>query len=189
MVDQAKDRSDEELMAAYVAGDAGAFSALFDRYAPMLLRIMRRQIRNADDAQELVQQTFLQLHRARADFDTRRRLRPWLMTIAYNLKREYFRRRMRRPEAPLEYEPPASERGGHPVERHDEAKRVRRALEKLPAGQRDVIIMHWFEEMSFPDVAEVLGLSVSAVKVRAHRGYKVLRSVLEQDVTERDPVT
>ncbi len=182
-------KSDEELMAAYVGGEANAFGELFERYAPMLLRIMRRQIRNQDDAQELVQQTFLQLHRARNDFQQGRRLRPWLMTIAYNLKREYFRRRMRRPEAPLEYEPPASERGGDPLERQDEAKRVRAALETLPAGQRDVILMHWFDEMSFPDVAEVLGLSVSAVKVRAHRGYKVLRGLLEQDVTKRESAT
>lgn len=170
-------------MAAYVGGDTAAFGDLFDRYAPTLLRIMRRQIRSQDDAQELVQQTFLQLHRARNDFQQGRRLRPWLMTIAYNLKREYFRRRMRKPEAPLEYEPPASERGDV-LERKDEARRVRAALETLPEGQREVIVMHWFEEMSFPDVAEVLGLSVSAVKVRAHRGYKVLRKVLQQDVTK-----
>lgn len=179
--------SDEELMAAYVGGRADAFGTLFERYAPMLLRVMRRQIRNGDDAEELVQQTFLQLHRARNDFEPGRRLRPWLMTIAYNLRREYFRRRMRKPEAALEHEPPASERGGDPLERHEDANRVRAALEMLPAGQRDVIVMHWFEEMSFPDVAEVLGLSVSAVKVRAHRGYKVLRQALEGDVTTDDP--
>ncbi len=182
-------RSDEELMAAYVGGDTAAFSDLFERYAPLLVRIMRRQVRNPDDASEIVQQTFLQLHRARNDFQQGRRLRPWLMTIAYNLKREHFRRRMRKPEVPLEYEPPASERGGDPVERKDEAMRVRAALASLPAGQREVIIMHWFEEMSFPDVAEVLGLSVSAVKVRAHRGYKVLRKLLEQDVTEHGRTT
>ena len=182
-------RSDEELMAAYVGGETAAFGELFERYAPMLLRIMRRQIRSGEDAQELVQQTFLQLHRARNDFDQGRRLRPWLMTIAYNLKREHFRRKMRRPEAPLEYEPPASERGGDLVERKDNAQRLRRALQHLPDGQREVIEMHWFDEMSFPDVAEVLGLSVSAVKVRAHRGYKVLRQVLEHDVTDHEAAT
>jgi RNA polymerase sigma-70 factor (ECF subfamily) len=182
-------RSDEELMAAYVSGDAEAFGELFERYAPTLLRIMRRQIRSGDDAQELVQQTFLQLHRARNDFEQGRRLRPWLMTIAYNLKREFFRRRMRKPEAPLEYEPTDDSDSRDPLERKDDAQRVREALEKLPEGQRDVIVMHWFEEMSFPDVAEVLGLSVSAVKVRAHRGYKVLRRVLEQDVTDHEPPT
>src|SRR5262245_45057401 len=172
-------KTDEELMAAYVAGDKSAFEELFARYAPLLVRMMRRQLRQPEDAEELVQQTFLQLHRARRDFEQGRRLRPWLMTIAFNLKREHFRRRTRRPESALDYEPPASERGDR-LELHDDAERLRGALDKLPEGQRDVIVMHWFEEMSFPDVAEILGLTVSAVKVRAHRGYKALRQVLEQ---------
>jgi RNA polymerase sigma-70 factor (ECF subfamily) len=172
-------KSDEELMVAYVAGDDGAFRELFTRYAPMLLRMMRRQIRQQEDAGEIVQQTFLQLHRARNDFQVGRRLRPWLMTIAFNLKREYFRRRKRRPEAPLEFEPPASSRR-HPLERRADIQRLRRALDTLPEGQREVIAMHWFEELSFPEVAEILGLSVSAVKVRAHRGYQALRKALER---------
>jgi RNA polymerase sigma factor (sigma-70 family) len=178
-------RSDEELMEAYVAGDEAAFSQIFARYAPLLLRMMRRQLRQAEDAQELVQQTFLQLHRARNDFEHGRRLRPWLMTIAFNLKREHFRRRTRRPEAALEYEPPASERGDR-LELTEDAQRLQSALDTLPDGQREVIIMHWFEELSFPDVAELLGLTVSAVKVRAHRGYKALRQVLEHDMPGDD---
>ncbi|MEM9694910.1 MAG: sigma-70 family RNA polymerase sigma factor, partial [Myxococcota bacterium] len=134
--------SDEELMRAYVAGDDAAFSELFERYAPMLLRIMRRQLRD-EDAQEIVQQTFLQMHRARNDFDTTRKLRPWLMTIAYNLRRELYRRRGRKPEAALEVEPVADDHGDL-VERASEAARLRRALLELPAGQREVIEMHWF---------------------------------------------
>jgi RNA polymerase sigma-70 factor (ECF subfamily) len=173
-------KSDEELMTAYVAGDEAAFAELFGRYAPLLVRMMRRQIRIEDDAVELVQQTFLQVHRARLDFEEGRRLRPWLMTIAFNLKREYFRRRKRRPEAPLEFEPPGSDPGRrHPVERRADIQRIRAALETLPDGQRDVIVMHWFDELSFPEVAEILGLTVSAVKVRAHRGYQALRKALE----------
>jgi len=174
--------SDEELMATYVDGKKSAFDELFERYAPMLLRIMRRQVRNQDDAAELVQQTFLQLHRARHDFDTSRKLRPWLMTIAYNLKREYFRRRKRKPEAPLEFEPEEAPRSD-PLDKRERALRVRNALEKLPQGQREVIAMHWFKEMSFAEVAEVMGLSLSAAKVRAHRGYRALRALLEADVT------
>jgi RNA polymerase sigma-70 factor (ECF subfamily) len=180
-------RTDEELMAAYVAGDQAAFAELFQRYSPLLLRALRRQIGNEADAAEIVQQTFLQMHRARNDFDTGRRLRPWLMTIAFNLRREHFRRRGRRPEAPLEVEPTAPDRGD-PVERAGEASRLRAALATLPAGQREVIEMHWLDELSFPEVAEITGLTVSAVKVRAHRGYKLLRQALET-VTGDDPGT
>ena len=61
-------RSDEELMAAYIKGEESAFRVLFERHSPMLLRVMRHQLRRPEDARDLVQQTFLQLHRSRFDF-------------------------------------------------------------------------------------------------------------------------
>ncbi len=79
-------------------GDHAAFKELFERYSAQLLRMMRRQIRSDEDARDLVQQTFLHLHRARYDFRLGSALRPWLFTIAMNLRREYFRRQARRPE-------------------------------------------------------------------------------------------
>ena len=173
-------RSDEELMAAYVAGDRSSFDELFRRYAPILLSVLQRQMRSPSDARDLVQQTFLQLHRARRDFDQKARLRPWLFTIALNLKREYFRRQKRRPEAPLELDG----RSDPAVLPHDFTKdeldrTVRRAVDQLPADHREVIVLHWFEGLSFPEISAVVGASVSAVKVRAHRGYVALRKLLE----------
>src|SRR5689334_12688038 len=93
--------SDEELMAAYVAGDTEAFRALFARHAPSLLGMMRRHVRSPDHANDLLQQTFLQLHRARLDFRPGSELRPWMYTIAMNCVREHFRRLGRRRESPL----------------------------------------------------------------------------------------
>jgi len=172
-------KSDEELMSAYAAGDAAAFRELFERFAPILLSMLRRQLRSDEEARDLVQQTFLQLHRARNDFRPGARLRPWLFTIALNLKREYFRRSVRRPEAPLEldgrHDPAVGPRG---VEQLDAAREVWSALDRIHADQREVIVLHWFEGLSFPEVSEVLGVSVSAVKVRAHRGYVALRALL-----------
>jgi DNA-directed RNA polymerase specialized sigma24 family protein len=103
-------RSDEQLMAAYVAGDGAAFRVIFERYAPVLMRAMLRELYVREEANDLVQQTFLQLHRARADFDAGQKLKPWIFTIAMNLKREYFRRKKRRPERSLDAETPTSAR-------------------------------------------------------------------------------
>ena len=103
-------QADEVLMTAYRAGDRNAFDALFARYAPRLRQMLSRRINRAEDVADLVQQTFLQLHRARADFREGAKLRPWLYTIALNLARQYFRRKGRRPETGLgEFEP--AERG------------------------------------------------------------------------------
>jgi RNA polymerase sigma-70 factor (ECF subfamily) len=171
--------SDEELMQAYQGGNAAAFDELFARYASVLLGVMQRQLRTPEEAHDLVQQTFLQLHRARHDFRADAKLRPWLFTIALNLKREHFRRVKRRPESELVLDghgdPGAA---AHDVERYEAANTLARALEKLPAAQREVIELHWFGELSFNEIAKLLGASLSAVKVRAHRGYTSLREAL-----------
>ena len=166
-------------MAAYVAGQAAAFSVLFARYGPRLLRVMSRGVSRPSDVQDLVQQTFLQLHRARHDFRPGAKLRPWLFTIALNLKRQYFRRAGRRSEASLAQEgvPEPVAITGDP-ERDLRSARVRKALDGLPEAQREVIALHWFEGLSFREISEAVGASVSAVKVRAHRGYEKLRRAL-----------
>ncbi len=152
---------------------------LFARYAPALLALMRKQVRRDEDAQELVQQTFLQLHRARADFRPGSPLRPWLYTIALNLRREHFRRRARRPEDSRELTDREVPRSQQPDIGADEtSKQVRAALARLPANQRLVIQLHWFDGLPFSECAAIVGASVSAVKVRAHRGYKRLKDLL-----------
>jgi RNA polymerase sigma-70 factor (ECF subfamily) len=174
------DPSDEALMAAYVGGRKAAFGELFERYAPRLRRLLGRDLARAWDVDDLVQQTFLQLHRARRDFRADGKLRPWLFTIALNLKRQYFRRHGRRPEAPL---PEAESAGPVAPDGNPEAAirdaQLRAALDELPVAQRDVIVLHWFEGLTFREIAPVVGASQSAVKVRAHRGYQRLRSALQ----------
>lgn len=166
-------------MTAYVAGDAAAFRVIFERYAPLLMRAMLRELYMREEANDLVQQTFLQLHRARADFDPDQKLKPWVFTIAMNLKREYFRRKKRRPERSLDAEStiePAVDALG--VAQVEARRTLARVLGDLPPDQREVIELHWFDGLEFPEVAQVVGASVSAVKVRAHRGYVRLRQAL-----------
>lgn len=177
-------RSDEQLMAAYVAGDKAAFKLLFDRYAGLLYGMAKRRLGSDDDARDVVQQTLLQLHRARGDFRPGARLRPWLFTIAMNLVREQYRKRKRRREQSLEGSaaPPPQASADDPSEGEGEqrarAARIRAALESLPAQQREVIELHWFEESPYEEIAQVVGASVAAVRVRAHRGYERLREIL-----------
>jgi len=165
-------------MAAYVKGDQSAFRELFDRHSPVLLRVMRHQLRKPEDARDLVQQTFLQLHRSRLDFREGAPLKPWLFTIAMNLKREYFRRAGRKPEAPLSTDGPEPAMSPRGQERVDAQEELTFALEKLPEDQREVILLHWLSGIPLPEVAEMVGATLSAVKVRAHRGYAGMRRAL-----------
>ncbi len=164
-------------MDAYVAGDRSAFARLFERYASTIRGLLGRRIKSAALVEDLVQQTFLQMHRARFDFKPGSKVRPWLFTIAMNLARSHLRRDQRSPFSESEHEG-ASE----PTQLRDqERKEMRRLLASLPAAQREVIVLYWFEGLSFPEISEQLGASVSAVKVRAHRGYNALRAKIEEE--------
>lgn len=168
--------NEKQAMRMYVQqGDRAAFEWLFREYSPRIHRyILRRTQGQRLLADELTQQTFLQLHRARADFDLSRPLRPWIFTIASNLVRQHARRSLRRPETLVDpLDGPTT--SVQPDVSTPEERLLRRALDELPDSQREVIVLHWFEQMPFPEVAEVVGASLSAVKVRAHRGYKRLR--------------
>ncbi|RLB57283.1 MAG: hypothetical protein DRJ42_00870 [Deltaproteobacteria bacterium] len=183
MADAGKSPTDEELMAAYVGGDHAAFRVLFDRYAPMLLRMARRRLSSEEEAREVVQQTFFQLNRARNDFRQGAKLRPWVVTIAMNLVREHYRKRGRRKEASLEA---AIHTVGveqtDTLEEQERAQQLRTALAQLPESQRTVIELHWLQEMPFSEVAKVVGAKEGAVRVRAHRAYKKLKELLEKEL-------
>jgi len=167
-------------MAAYADGDHAAFHELFERNAPLLTRVVRAQIRSDEEARDLVQQVFLQLHRARRDYRKGDPLRPWLFTIAYNLCRDRWRAAGHHHDVPIEQAPPAADQASAAdlLQERQRANRLRAALVALPDDQRRVIEMHWFAELPLPDVAAALGVSLSAVKVRAHRAYERLRKNL-----------
>ncbi len=175
----ASGHDDEALMAAYVAGDQPAFRALFDRHAPRLLHALTRYIGTREAARDLVQQAFLNVHRARRDFRPGTGFRPWLYTIGFNLARDQHRRVRSRPE--VHADPGGADGFAVPGEPGRDPLRdaaVQAALGKLPDAQREVIVLHWFEELDFRTIAGVVGASLSAVKVRAHRGYAYMRQEL-----------
>jgi RNA polymerase sigma factor (sigma-70 family) len=177
--------ADELLMEAYQKGDQNAFRTLFARYSPLIQRALTSSV-GPEVARDLAQQTFLQLHRARNDFQSGRPLRPWVLTIAYNLKRDHLRFKKRRVETEID-----PERHGvaatqtQAMEQEGEIARVRQAVSRLPDSLKDVVELHWFAEMPFGEVARVLGISQSAAKVRAHRAYKRLRELLDEPATAK----
>ncbi len=173
--------TDDTLFERWLDGDDAAFRLLYDRLAPIVLRIAMKHGLGVAEAKDAVQQTFLSVHRARADFRRGAHVRPWFFTIAYNVVRQYFRTKYARPEAALEldgvrdpvFEEPELER-----DPADIADCVRGAVARLPDGQRRVIELHWFDRRPFAEVATMVGSTEGAVRVRAHRGYEALRQIL-----------
>src|SRR3712207_3101284 len=126
-------------------------------------------------ADDLLQTTFLSVVRGRGRYQPQTNLRGWLFAVATNAARDALRRTRRRREQSHE----APERGIDPVLPDPAAARaLQQALAELPAEQREAVLLHKMHELSFPEIAEVLGIGVSAAKVRAHRGYEKLRARL-----------
>jgi len=169
--------TDEQLFARYVRqADRVAFEQVFRRYAPRLQAMFMRS-GAADIAGDLVQKTFLHVHRARADYQQERPFRPWIYTIALNVRREEARRRARSREIVLAPES-VREPSVQPSTSSPTDRLVQRALNQLSDAAREVVVLHWYDGLSFPEIAEMLGATVSAVKVRAHRAYEQLRKIL-----------
>ena len=164
-------------MAAYAEGDATSFSVLFRRWAPRVHGFFVRALGERSAADDLLQATFLNVHRARRAFRPAQALRAWLFGIAAHALQDEFRRRRRAPLATGEAaEEPAEE--PVPLEASHRARAVRRALERLPESQRAVLYLHRFEQMTFAEIGRVLGTSEGAVKLRAFRAYARLRREL-----------
>jgi len=183
--------SEEALMRAYVDGDRRAFARLFERLGPSVLSFFVRSLRNRTAAEDLVQATFLKIHRARASWRRDLPLRPWVFTIAARVRQDELRRTRGLAEVAGEEEIAAAEpaSGGAPdaeaaLFRRSREQRVRDALDALPEAQRTVIHLHRFEDMTFAEIARVLGTTEGAVKLRAFRGYERLRSTLADLVKE-----
>jgi RNA polymerase sigma-70 factor (ECF subfamily) len=169
--------TDEELMDAFRDGDGKAFDALFSRYASPVRSYLFRMVGSGAQADDLVQATFLSVVRARGRFLRGSRFKPWLYAIATNAARD-ARRRSKSEAVTDDGDLPDQPAEPSPLKDPGLERQVRLALEQLPAAQREAIVLHRFEGLSFAEIAQVVGLTESAVKVRAHRGYEALRGLL-----------
>lgn len=172
-------------MERYSTGDDAAFAELYDALAPSLLRFLRRSTPGEAAIEDLLQQTLLQIHRARGSFIPGAPVRPWARAIAKRLTIDGARRR--RVERRL-FANVSDDEAAHVSTVASAAaddvlhacrleRRVRQRLDALPEAQRTAFRLVKEEGLSLKDAAELLGTSVTAVKLRTHRAYKALRGL------------
>jgi len=161
-------------------GDGDAFAAIFRRFAPIVHGVALSRI-GPSDADDVVQETFLALHRALASIRDAAALAGWLRAVAVNAVTDRFRRRARRPSpAPLAdvadcaARPPAND--GHAL-RLDVLARI----QELPEAYRETLVWRLVEGLSGPEIAERTGLTPGSVRVNLHRGMALLRERLKED--------
>lgn len=181
------------VMERFARGDDGAFGELYRCGAPRVRGFLLRLTGDPALADDLTQETFLRIHRARGSFVAAAAALPWMLAIARNAFRDHMRRTQARAAATTR----AEQDGGRPREaapdtRGDEtlAARemldvVRRTLDRMPVLQREAFVLLRFEGLSVSEAAEVLGATESAVKIRAFRAYEMLRVALNEASEER----
>lgn len=170
----------EGTMIRYVEGETGAFEQLYLLLSPKLFGYLLRLTRQREQAEDLVQITFSKIHRARDSYLKGAPLLPWVLAIA---RRSFFDARRRTKIRP-EYlsadgvvpEPPNEEE----TLGNDVVEALEKAMQGLPESYAEAIQLTKITGLSIAETAEVLGTSKTAVKLRVHRGYKILRKNLEQ---------
>lgn len=167
--------SDEQLMVAYSKGSTEAFSELFTRYKQPLFGFFRRRVADSAHAEELTQETFLAVLRAASRYEPRALFRTYLYAIGFKILRAYRRKAAFRVtflgNAPAHREAAASNAT-------DAGLFLRQAVAKLDSADREVLLLREFEQLSYAEIADLLGLPVNTVRSRLFRARMALRGLL-----------
>lgn len=169
-------------------GDKDAFAHVVQRYQAQVLALCLRMTGSREDAADVAQQVFINAYRRLDQFDQNLPFRPWLMRIAANECIAFLRRKGCQPaQAGGEALEALSDSGqGAPalVDLAEDRERVRQAVAQLPEQYRKVVLLYYFEELSYTEIAREAGLSVGTVGTHLHRAKQMLRRLLsEKEVT------
>jgi len=184
MNQQTNDRALATLMEAAQGGDSSAYGQLLTLIMPAVRQYVRRvrSFLSAADVEDLVQDVMLSLHAVRHTYDPRRPFMPWLLAITRNRMADGARRHVRRAahevlvdELPVTF---ADDGANKETERLGDVDELKRAIEALPRRQRTAIEMLKLREMSLKEAAAASGLSISLLKVSAHRAMASLGKAL-----------
>jgi RNA polymerase sigma-70 factor (ECF subfamily) len=183
------DAEDLEAIRAVLSGDEQAFRHLVDKYARSIFNLAYRMTSNAADAEDLAQDAFLQAYAHLREFRVGSRFHPWIYTIALNLCRSHLRRRsFPRWLAPLRErgeerpEPELPERSPDPEQAllaREAEEGLQKAVAALPAKYREVFVLRQSQELSYEEIADLLGLPLGTVEVRLFRARRLLLKSLE----------
>ncbi|MDP7690597.1 MAG: sigma-70 family RNA polymerase sigma factor [Vicinamibacterales bacterium] len=182
------DTSDLELVGQAQAGRREASETLARRHRQAAYLLALQMLGNRDDAMDVTQEAMLRFFTSLGSFDRERRVQPWLFAIVRNQVRDLWRRRQRRPgeglgEAGEALTRQLADPTANPeadLRRRELKQRVWRALAKLPAEKREIIVLRDFHDLSYSDIAQVLDIPIGTVMSRLHGARRQLRAQLEE---------
>ena len=173
---------DEILLARFLEGDETAFESVVARYSGEVFRFVARFLRDASAADDIVQETFVQVYQSAASFDSARRFRPWLFTIAANKARDLIRSQARRPTNPLQASISGDDESGEfidlmqaaqdapsaAMESEELQRQVQNTVGNMPEHLREILLLSYFHQFPYKQIGEILGIPLGTVKSRLH---------------------
>ena len=182
--------SDQELMRIVQAGDLSPASEIYDRYSGRIYNFAFRFLKNAEAAEDAVQEVFVKMIRHANQFHGDAKLSTWLFSITANWCRDYLRKADNKTKetedvlislpAPLEHGPDRT------LEQRENEVRVQRALQALTPEQREAILLSRYQGLSYAEIAQIAGCSEGAVKTRVFRAMETLKKALTNDTRGGD---
>jgi RNA polymerase sigma-70 factor (ECF subfamily) len=189
--------SDEQLMRRAQQGDRQAFALLFERYNAAVLSYLYRMLGNVEDVEAIGQEVFLRAFRFAPSYRFPQKFSTWLFTITRNLAINTARRKKRSPirnvtELHLEGMELSSDpyqvatRATDDTEKREEIVRMLKALDDLPADQKEVIVLGVFQDLSYAEMEEITGTKAVTLRSRMFHGLKRLAKLLGGDAGKRE---
>ena len=175
---------ENQIIERVLNGEREAFAALVDVYKGAIFNLAFRMTNSYQDADDLSQETFIRAYRNLRQFDPRKRFFTWIYTIGLNLIRNHLKkhaREMTRETAARSSSEAGIDQGAQAERDMMQAQEIRRleiGLQKLPADLREAVVLRFYQELSFEELATILDASLSAVKMRVYRGLDQLKQLI-----------
>lgn len=179
--------SDEELATQVQSGNKEVFSSLIARYEDKLTRYARRFLSDSEDVKDVIQEIFIKTYMNLRSFDVERRFSPWIYRIAHNELVNVYKKRKRERLSYVDLEVVfpflrAKEKTDSEVRDNETRNLLEKGLEKINPKYREAIILFYFEELSYQDIADVLKVPISTIGVWIKRGKTALKTRLEPEL-------
>ncbi len=177
--------TDEEIASQVQQGDTESFGTLAERYETKMIRYGRKFVSNSQDIEDIVQEIFIKAYENIQSFNTKMKFSPWLYRIAHNEFVNALRKKGRLPLSLFEFDilfPHllAKETANFETNAREIKNMLDKCLDKLNPKYREPLVLYYFEDMSYQEIAEILHIPISTVGVRLSRGKNILKKIFKE---------
>jgi RNA polymerase sigma factor, sigma-70 family len=171
-----------EIVARVLKGDRKAYALLVEEYKSPIYNLAYRMTGNSEDADDLTQNTFIRAYQYLWRYDPRKKFFTWLYTLALNLIRNYFKKNKYNKSSEEVSALSLTDKNPSPEEKLIEEQEISSYLLRLEDELRALLIMKYKQELSFEEIAQITGKSLSAVKMRIYRGLEKLKELMNGEL-------